>query len=277
MVKQDAKQAKAITSLVNKLISRFKPEEPPATDPVVQLVLSFLNWNSSARKTEEAYAKLMTELVDINELRVSSVDQILSIIGDSYPEGHARVVRMKQALREVFMREHALSFASVQGKGKKDQRAYLDSLPGITPYVAAQVTLISFNGHAMPVDEKLAILLEREGCVVAGTPIPEIEAFLMKQVKASDALRAHAALQAWADTSRITPPETTAASVVTQASLGPAQATKAKAKKDAEAQPETTAPAAAKPAAASKPVVKKSTTKPKVTKTTTRSKVARKK
>ncbi|NBC10119.1 MAG: hypothetical protein GVY24_00090 [Planctomycetes bacterium] len=211
MVKQDAKQAKAINTLVQKLVSRFKPEEPPATDPIVQLVISFLSWNASTRKAEDAYGKLMSEFVDINELRVSSIDQIVTIIGEDYPEARPRVARMREALHEIFLREHALSTTTLAAKNKKDQRTYLDTLPGMTPYVAAQVMLLSFNGYAMPVDEKLVLLLEREGCVDEGLSPAEVEAALLRQIKAADALKAHLALQAWSDVSRITPPATTGA------------------------------------------------------------------
>jgi len=211
VVKQDAKQAKAITSLVKKLVTRFKPEEPPVTDPIVQVVLSFLNWNTSTRKAEDAYGKLMEEFVDINELRVSSIDQIVTIIGEDYPEARPRIARMREALHEIFLREHALSTATLAALNKKDQRAYLDTLPGMTPYVAAQVMLLSFNGYAMPVDEKLVLLLEREGCVDEGMSPAEVEAALLKQIKAAEALQAHLALQAWSDVSRITPPATTGA------------------------------------------------------------------
>lgn len=208
MVKQDAKQAKALTALVRKLVNRFKPQEPPATDPIAQIVLSFLTWNASTRKAEDAYARLMSEFVDINELRVSGAEQIVEIIGEDYPEARPRIARLKEALHELFLREHALSTAALAAKTKKEQRAYLDTLPGMVPYVAAQVMLVSFSGHAIPVDEKLTLLLEREGCLEPGTAPAEAEAFLLKHIKAADALEAHLALQAWSDASRVTPPAT---------------------------------------------------------------------
>jgi len=55
------------------------------------------------------------------------------------------------------------------------------------------------------------LLLEREGCVDEGLSPAEVEAALLRQIKAADALKAHLALQAWSDVSRITPPATTGA------------------------------------------------------------------
>jgi len=276
VVKQDAKQAKALASLVKKLVTRFKPEEPPATDPVVQLVLSFLNWNTSTRKAEDAYDALLTEFVDINELRVSGIDQILDIIGHDYPEARPRIIRLKQALHEVFVREHALGFASALAQGKKEQRVYLDTLPGITPYVAAQVMLVSFNGHAMPVDEKLRMMLEREGCIDEGLTTADTEALLLRQVKAADALAAHMALQAWSDASRIVPPPTSAEPVVTRVAT-PVEPKPAPVKKSTSKKTTTKKPAAKKTTTKKKPAAKKSTKKKAAKKATTKKKTTRRK
>ena len=106
---------------------------------------------------------------------------------------------MREALQEVFVREYAVAMKSIESKGKKEQRAYLDSMPGMVPYVAASVTLVSFGGHALPVDDKLVALLANEGvCEPDATPA-EVESFLLRQVKAGDTLDAHLALQAWSD------------------------------------------------------------------------------
>ena len=75
MVKQDPAQAKAVSALIRKLVKRFKPEPPPATDPVVQLALSFLTWNTSTRKGEEAYDRLMisTQLAAVDSAGIITI------------------------------------------------------------------------------------------------------------------------------------------------------------------------------------------------------------
>jgi endonuclease III len=197
--KQDPATVKKFTALLKKVKSAYKGEDPPPRDPVAQLVVSFLQWNATRKQAEDAFTALMDQMIDVNDLRVSHPHELVAIIGEDYPDAGARVIRLREALHEVYVREHDIQMNSIAGKGKKEQRAYLDTLPGITPYIAAEVTLLSFGGHAMPVDEKLAALLIGEGCLDEDTEPAEAESHLARQVKAGDALEAHLALQSWAD------------------------------------------------------------------------------
>lgn len=198
-MKADSNAVKKLTSLLEKLKSAYSPQEPPASEPVTQLVVGFLQWQATVAQAEAAFTTLMEPLVDINELRVSHDYELIDIIGPAYPLAEARVARLRESLNEIYVREHAVATHSIASRGKKEQRAYLDSLPGMTPYVAALVTLISFGGHAMPVDEKLVELLADQGIVDAETPCDEVESFLLRQIKATEALESHLLLQAWAD------------------------------------------------------------------------------
>lgn len=197
--KQDPATAKKFAALLSKAQSGYKAEDPPPREPVTQLVVSFLQWGATRKEAEDAFTRLMEVMIDLNDLRVSHPHELLGLIGEEYPEGTQRIIRLRESLNEVYKREHDIQMNTVAGKGKKEQRAYLDTLPGITPYVAAQVTLLSFGGHAMPVDEKLCDLLIEEGCLDDGTDPADAEAYLIRLIKAGDALEAHLALQAWAD------------------------------------------------------------------------------
>ncbi|MEM9418843.1 MAG: hypothetical protein AAGA25_07325 [Planctomycetota bacterium] len=250
MAKQDPATAKKFAALLKKCITAYKGEDPPPRDPVAQLIVSFMQWDSTRSKAEDAFVALMEEMIDVNDLRVSHPHELVEIIGEDYPNAVNRVIRLRESLHEVYAREHDIQMHSIAGKGKKEQRAYLDSLPGIAPYIAAQVTLLSFGGHAMPIDDKLLALLVNEGCLDEGTSVADAESYLVRQIKAGDALEAHLALQAWADKRKApaakAPAKTTKASKTTKT-------TKKKTTKTTKAAPK-------------KKVAKKKTTKKKVTK-----------
>ncbi|MEM9882877.1 MAG: hypothetical protein AAF800_08165 [Planctomycetota bacterium] len=199
MAKQDPATAKKFATLLKKAQSAYADEDPPPRDPVAQLIVAFLQWNATRRQAEDAFAALMDAYIDINDLRVSHPHELVAVIGEDYPAAAERVIRLREALLEVYKREHDVQMHSIAGKGKKDQRAYLDTLPGVTPYIAAVVALLSFGGHAMPVDERLCERLIDEGCLDEGTTPANAESYLARLVKAGDALEAHLALQAWAD------------------------------------------------------------------------------
>ena len=69
----------------------------------------------------------------------------------------------------------------------------------MVPYVSAQVLLLAFGGHAVPVDESLAALLRDEQVVPPDATVEAIQSFLERQIKASKSLESHALLQAWSD------------------------------------------------------------------------------
>lgn len=199
MAKQDPATAKKFAALLKKCVTAYKGEDPPPRDPVAQLIVSFMQWDATRNQAEDAFVALMDDMIDVNDLRVSHPHELVALVGEDYPNATTRMIRLRESLHEVYAREHDIQMHSVSGKGKKEQRAYLDSLPGIAPFIAAQVTLLSFGGHAMPVDDKLLALLIQEGCLDEGTSVEEAESYLVRQIKAGEALEAHLALQAWAD------------------------------------------------------------------------------
>lgn len=211
-MKHDPDQAKAFAALIRNLKRRHKVTEPTPVDATTQVVISFLQWESTVRKAERALAAIMAQVVDLNELRISFPSQIVAMIGSDYPLAEQRVGRMRETLNEIYRREHDWQPRSLATKGKKEQRAYLESLPGIPVYVVAQVMLLTYGGHAMPVDRKLVALLAREGCCDENADPAEVENFLLRHVKAEDALNTHLLLQSWSDNSRITSPARKSAS-----------------------------------------------------------------
>lgn len=267
MSKEADAAGKKFTALLKKAVAAYRGEDPPPRDPVAQLVVGFLQWRSTRRAADDAFVALMNTLIDINDMRASHAHELVDLIGDDYPDATERIIRLKQSLHGVYLREHDVQMHSIAGKGKKEQRAYLDSLYGMTPFAAAQVTLLSFGGHALPVDEKLVMLLEREDALPPNLNAAAAESFLLRQIKAGDALEAHLALQAWADKSRAKfPPTATPMSAKVQESpvgspgVTPPSAPRADAV-PAEADEPVSKPAAkktaAKKAAVKKPAVKK--------------------
>jgi len=206
-LKHDPAHVKAFASLVRQLKRKFIVTEPTPLDPSTQVVFSFLQWEATQNRADRAFGNIMAQVVDVNELRISFPRQIAAMIADpDYPLLDVRLGRMREALNEVYRREHDWQMRSIESKGKKDQRQYLDSLPGMTAYVAAHVTLVCFGGHALPVDRKLVALLSREGACEENADPAEVEQFILRQVKAGDAMQTHLLLQAWSDASRIVSP-----------------------------------------------------------------------
>lgn len=212
MAKTDTKkQEKAFATLLKKAQSACSGEEADQLEPIAQLVVSFLTWNTTARQADTAFGKIMAQVVDLNELRVSHANEVIEMIGTRYPDANSRVIRMLQSMMEIFDREHDYKMSSLGSRNKREQREYLDSLPGMAPFVAARVALLAFGAHAMPVDDRILTLLIKADIFDPGTTPAEAENWLTRQIKAGDAVHAYLALQEWADSQRVTlpsPPKT---------------------------------------------------------------------
>lgn len=191
--------AKRFATLMRRIKAKHPAQPTEPAEPVAQLVIAFLEWNASRSAARAAYDRLLAKMVDHNELRVSHAHEIVAILGKQYPKVQERSERLHDTLHDIFMREQAVNLGELTKKGKKEIRQYLGSLKGITPYVAAQVTLRCFGGHAVPVDDRLADLLAAVDAVDSEASIGDIESFLERQIKADGAIEAHEALMTWRD------------------------------------------------------------------------------
>ncbi|MFA9477209.1 hypothetical protein ACERK3_02760 [Phycisphaerales bacterium AB-hyl4] len=198
-MKNDTPEGKKLIALLKRLHSEYEVETPPTRDPVLELVYSFLLWEATQEEADAALERMMEAVVDVNDLRVSLEGEVVEMVGASYPLVNERVARLREAMYEVYVREHSMEMRSVASAAKKDQRVYLDSLPGMVPYVAGRVMLLSFGGHAMPVDRKLVVMLGDEEVLEHDTPTDQAESWLQRHIKADEATEAHMLFQAWAD------------------------------------------------------------------------------
>ena len=191
--------ARKLNPLLKKLRQAHQPVEPEPLPPLARLVMSYLEWNADTKQATEAYQRLMENCVDINDLRVTHAHVVARLLGPKYPLAEQRAERMRDALHAIFKAFHATSLDPLSVRGKKQVRSFLDALSGMVPYVAAQVTLLGYGGHAVPVDDVLAELLRQEEVVDPEATLGEIVAFMERHIRADNAHQTHLLLRAWAD------------------------------------------------------------------------------
>ncbi|HUU81913.1 MAG TPA: hypothetical protein VM243_00290 [Phycisphaerae bacterium] len=163
------------------------PPETAPTDPLEQLVVALLGWDTSAGNAAKAYRKLTEKMADLNEVRVSSLREISAVIREFVPDAPDCARNISRALGAIFHRENGVTLDSIRGKGRREARQYLDSLEGVTPYAAASVQLWSLGGHAIPVDRRLLETLRREELVDPEATPEVVQSFLERNIPASEA------------------------------------------------------------------------------------------
>jgi len=202
-VKNASTHANTLSALLKDLESRYgsQVELPAATEPVTQVVIGFLEWEATKKQADAAFDRLMNIAVDMNDLRVCLVEELAEAMGPRYPRVEERAARLKDVLNAIYVREYATSLESLSNKPKREIKEYLDTLPGMVPYVASQTLLLSFAGHAIPVDERLMALLRERGAIAPEATLDDVIGFMDRTIKASDALATHAWLRTWVDDS----------------------------------------------------------------------------
>lgn len=202
--------AKNLSALLEKL---DKPEQPVDTlDPLDTLIESFLMWDSTREKAQAAYELIMQSVVDYNDLRISVPGEIAAYMGPNYPQAEVRAQSLKLVLREIYLREHEVTLKSLTDKGKREIKKYLRSLDGMVGYVADRVMLLCYCIHCIPADDFLRRALADINACDSSLELPELASWLTRQIKASQAVNTHFALQKWVDENPSEETSTTTAS-----------------------------------------------------------------
>jgi len=194
-----------LESLVARLAAEHPDAEAAATTPpppsgadalVHELVYAMLLWDASAALARAALARLQEGFADYNELRVAFPDETAALMPDDMPARGERAERLRAALNHVFRRESGLTLARLADGGKREARAALASLEGVPPFAAARVILFALGGHAVPADARIVRLLAEHGVLEPGTEPADAAGKLERLVKAQDAKRVYALLEA---------------------------------------------------------------------------------
>lgn len=198
--------SKRLSALLKKLRAAYpdaaapQPELIDANDAVLdQLVFSLLLWESSSTQAKAAMRRLREAFVDFNELRVCLADEVVRVMGDRVPLALERSHRLHAALMNIFNRQHECGLTHLLDAGKREAKAYLESVDGLPSFAAARVLLLTLGGHAIPCDERLRDLLAEAGvCDALATP-DDAAGWLERHVPADEAQSVYALFQAWSD------------------------------------------------------------------------------
>ncbi|MFO0962387.1 MAG: hypothetical protein U0625_05710 [Phycisphaerales bacterium] len=191
----------------NKLASFLKkhggtaghPLEPVTPDLVELFIHSYLLWQAPSDEANAALGRIKEAYIDWNELRVSLVSDLVDVIGSKYWRAAERMTRLRDAMNGVFRREHRVSLERLKGLMKKDAVSYMETLPGMVPFVANRVLLVGVDFHAVPLEEFGLQLLTQAGALPPGTGLADAAGWLTRHVKAEEARDAHRALVAAID------------------------------------------------------------------------------
>jgi endonuclease III len=196
-MKNATKHADALKSLSRKLTKGSKSEDrPPKQDPLWALVRGAMSSDTTDAKVEDVIKGIEREFVDLNELRVATELEVAEMLGARYPGIEKRVNLITQALNGIFEKEHTLSLERLKEVSRRDARQFLRDLPGMSPFVEAYVMLMSFDGHAFPLDQGMLDYLLEEEIVEEGSSLEDAQKFVEHHLKVEEMYPLYVAMRA---------------------------------------------------------------------------------
>ena len=187
-MRDSAAYAKQVKRYFNRLKrSGSKPALHEFDDPLKQLMFAVLSEDISLSKAKAAVSRLVSGTIDYNDLRVSTPNELAGMISSDIPQALPRATSLAKILGAIYERENSVTLDALKAGNRKDARAYLGNLAGMTPYALASAMLWIFGDHVIPVDEQMLETLKKEEVIDAETRLEEAQSFLKRHVGAGEA------------------------------------------------------------------------------------------
>lgn len=199
--------ARELPGLLKRLKSAYPDAACPCAQPVIdpeepilgEFLRSFLIWESTTPRAATALRSVERSVVDFNELRICLAHDFIGMLGPRFPGVEQRALRIRAALSDIYLREHAVTLRHLADMPKRKARSYLESLEGVPHFVASRVVLVALGGHAAPIDSRILSRLCTASALPQGLRPESAAGLIERAVRAGELAEVYALLQAWSD------------------------------------------------------------------------------
>ena len=194
------KNSKNYSKKIQKLhssLSRKYPKIQKVThdDPTDAIVYGIICSWLDEKVTETAIKRFSEYFIDLNDLRVSRIEEIVEMLGEDTPVAREVASTITTVLRAIFNEYHKVSLEGLKKAGKRPARQILDKLEGTNRFIVDYCMLTSLQGHAVPLTEGMIEYLKDKGLVYPDATAQEIGGFLAKQISAKKGYEFYAVLR----------------------------------------------------------------------------------
>jgi len=170
----------------------------PRADWMEALLQGILQADAPRKQADKALEEILAEFVDVNELRVAPQKEITDCMGKAFPHAREKALRMTSVLNGIFDHSNTLSLEYIHELPKREIRRHLREL-GLDAYASGYLLLVSFGGHAVPVDQLLVDCLAADELIHPGSDIADVQGFLERVVPQKDGVAVHEFLRTYAE------------------------------------------------------------------------------
>jgi endonuclease III len=187
-MKNSKEYSKKIRKLYGSLKRKYpKSANPLYDEPVDALVYAVVSERMNEAPAVSAIKRFAEHFVDYNDLRVSRTEEIVEALGGDTSSTRDTASALINALAAVFGKYNMVTLGALKKMGKKPARQILEKMPGLSPFVVDYCVLTAFQGHAIPLTEKMIDFLRSNQLVDPDADDRQIMGFLARQIAAENA------------------------------------------------------------------------------------------
>lgn len=151
------------TKLITKLHTALKKHYsvPPASPsrPLLEHALyACLLEDCPAELADEGLAKLEQDYFDWNEVRVTTVTELSSVLSN-LPDPNKAAGRLKSNLQAIFEEFYSFDLDHLKKENLGKAVAKFEKLPSMTPFVLSYIIQHGLGGHSIPIDYSAMVIM----------------------------------------------------------------------------------------------------------------------
>ena len=194
------KNSKDYSKKIQKLHSSLSRKYPKVQkvvhdEPTDAVVYAIICSKLDEKTTESAIKRFHNYFIDLNDLRVSRIEEIVEMLGEDTPDTRAIASTITTILRAVFNSYHKMSLEVLKKMGKRPARQILEKMEGTSRFIVDYCMLTSLQGHAIPLTEQMIDYLKSKALVYPEADAQQISGFLAKQISAKKGYEFYALLR----------------------------------------------------------------------------------
>jgi len=195
-MKNSKEYARKIHKLQSSLNRKYpKVQKVAHEEPVDAIVYAIICSRLDNKTTEAAIKKFSEYFVDLNDLRVSRIEEIVEMLGEDTSVAKAVATTITTVLRSIFNTYHKVSLEALKKMGKRPARQVLEKMEGTNRFIVDYCMLTSLQGHAIPLTEGMIEYLKSKELVYPEADEQQIGGFLAKQISARKGYEFYALLR----------------------------------------------------------------------------------
>jgi endonuclease-3 len=155
--------------LVSVLKKRYHEPVPKQERPVLETLLyAVCLEDTSTALADGAYERLWSAFHDLNELRVSSITELVHHVFEGMPDADWRAHRVRNILQYVFEKHFEFAFEGLRRKTLELATKQLFKIRDLSPFVRNYALQTALETHVVPVDRLMTNASIWLGLVPAG-------------------------------------------------------------------------------------------------------------